>query len=102
VLGDGDNVATRNLAHADLTLVASIQVDVVRSHTGSDTELELLGCSDELPREVSRVERSTDVDVCVNDLFSELGVGSFLVRGNDIFVAILLEPVGDTKGILGL
>jgi hypothetical protein len=41
---------------------SSIEINVVRSDTGSDTELEVLGLSDEVCGEVARVEWSSYQD----------------------------------------
>ncbi len=79
VLGHGNDVATGYFAYTDLSFVTGVQVDVVGSDTGSDTELEVLGSGDELPSQVAGMERGTDVDVGINDLLGKLGVGSLLV-----------------------
>jgi hypothetical protein len=102
MLSNSDNIATGDFANADLSLIAGVQVDMVRPNTSSDTELEVLGLSNEIPGQVTGVERGTNVDVGINDFLGKLGVGSLLVRGNHVFVTILLEPVSDAKGILSL
>jgi hypothetical protein len=58
VLGDGDDVAAGDLSDGDTTvgLVGGIQVDVVRTNTGGDGDLELLGLGQALSGQVTGVE----------------------------------------------
>ena len=58
VLGDGDDVAAGNFGNGDTTvgLVGSVQVDVVRANTSSDSDLEVLGLGQTLSAEVTGVE----------------------------------------------
>lgn len=58
VLGDGDNVGTSDFGNGDTTvgLVGGVEIDVVRSNTGSDGDLEVLGLGKTLSSEVTRVE----------------------------------------------
>lgn len=101
VLGDGDYIGARNLGDGDLVLVGGVEVDVVRSDTGSDTELEVLGAVQELLGSVSRVEGRGDQNLGVLDVLLELRVGALLVRGDDELVTFTLGPIADANGILG-
>lgn len=46
------------------------------------------------------MEGGGDDDLGILDVLAELGVGAVLVGGDDEFVALLLEPVGDAKLVL--
>jgi hypothetical protein len=58
VLGDGDDVGASDLGDGDTAvgLVGGIEVDVVRSDTSSDSELQVLSLSQTLCGEVTGVE----------------------------------------------
>jgi hypothetical protein len=58
VFGNRYNVGASDFGNSDTTvgLVCGIEVNVVRSDTSSDGELEVLSLSQALGREVSRVE----------------------------------------------
>ena len=58
VLGNRDDVATSDLGDGDTAvgLVGSVQVNVVGTNTGGDSELQVLGLGETLSSEVSRVE----------------------------------------------
>lgn len=58
VLGHGDDVAAGNFGNSDTTvgLVGSVEVDVVRANTSSDSDLEVLGLGQTLSAEVTGVE----------------------------------------------
>lgn len=58
VLGDGDDVGASDLSDGDtaVDLVGDVQVDVVRTNTGGDGKLEVLGLPETLLGQVARVE----------------------------------------------
>lgn len=58
VLGDGDDVGARDLGDGDaaIGLVCGVEVDVIRSNTSSDGNLEVLRLSKTLSRQVAGVE----------------------------------------------
>ena len=58
VLGDGDHIGSRNLGNSDTTigLVGRIEIDVIGSDTGGDSEFELLGLGETLGSEVAWME----------------------------------------------
>lgn len=58
VLSDRDNVGASDLSNSNtaIGLVGSVQVDVIRSNTSGDGNLELLGLSETLSSKVTRVE----------------------------------------------
>ena len=58
VLGNRDDVAASDLGDGDTAvgLVGSVQVNVVGTNTGGDSELQVLGLGETLSSEVSRVE----------------------------------------------
>lgn len=58
MLSDGDDVGSSNFSNGDTTvgLVGSIEIDVIRSNTGSDGDLEVLGLGKTFGSEVTRVE----------------------------------------------
>jgi len=61
VLSNGDDVGSGDFGDGDTTvgLVGGVEVDVVRTDTGSDCKLEVLGLCKTLSGEVTRVETST-------------------------------------------
>jgi hypothetical protein len=63
VLGDGDNVGAGDFGNGDATvgLVGLVQVDVVRTDTGGDGDLEVLALLQALGGEVARVEAGSIV-----------------------------------------
>ena len=75
--------------------------DMVRPDSGSDTQLQLLRTVHNLPRQITRVERRSDQDVRINNLFPELAVGAFFARGGDQGMTLFFQPVGDTELVLG-
>lgn len=74
VLSNRDNVGTSDLGNSDTAvgLVGSVQVDVVRTDTSGNGNLEVLGLGQTLLGQVTRVEGSGDDD---------LGVDEVLVKG---------------------
>lgn len=58
VLSDGDDVGASDLSDGDtaVDLVGDVQVDVVRTNTGGDGKLEVLGLPETLLCQVARVE----------------------------------------------
>ena len=71
VLGDGDDVAAGNLSDGNTAvgLVGSVEVNMVRSDTSCDGELEVLGLGQSLSGEVTGVEtRHTTVRIDKFDL----------------------------------
>jgi hypothetical protein len=58
VLGNGDDVGASDFGNSDTTvgLIGSVQVDVVRSDTSSNSELEVLGLGQTLSGKVTGVE----------------------------------------------
>lgn len=94
---------------------------MVRTDTGRDSELELLGLGEALGGEIAGVEailsvsgelmvcnadravniRSRDDDLSINQLLIESRVLAFLVGGGDEGMALVLEPFAETKLVLG-
>jgi hypothetical protein len=123
VLSDGDDVAASDLGDGDTTvgLVGGVQVDMVRTDTSGDGDLEVLGLGQALSGEVSGVEsiggrsvvcyllnyigtedsRSGDDDLSVDQLLVKGGVLTLLVGGSDEGVALLLEPFSQAQLVLG-
>lgn len=58
MLGDRDDVGASDLSDGDtaVDLVGDVQVDVVRTNTGGDGKLEVLGLPETLLGQVARVE----------------------------------------------
>jgi hypothetical protein len=58
MLGDGHDIGTSNFSNSDAAIggVGCVEVDVIRSDTGSDGKLELLRLSETLSGQVARVE----------------------------------------------
>lgn len=122
MFSNGDNIGTSHLGDGDTAVgfVGGIEVDVVRTNTSSDGELELLRLLETLLGEVAWVEtvvcslaadappgerrirniRCGDDDFSVNEFLVELGVGVVLVGGSDESVASILEPFADSKLVL--
>jgi hypothetical protein len=102
VLSDGDDVGTSDLGDGDTTVggVGGVQVNVVRTDTGSDGKLELLSLSETLSGEVAGVEGSGDDDFSVDEFLVEGGVLALLVGGGHQGVTLVLEPLADTELVL--
>ena len=118
VLGDGDDVASGNFGNGETTvgLVGSVEVDVVRANTSSDSDLEVLGLGQTLSGEVTGVEavsvssctvyiktgdiRSGDDDLSVDQLLVKGRVIAVLVGGGDQSVALVLNPLPQAEFIL--
>lgn len=102
VLGDRDDVGSSDLSNGDtaVSLVGSVEVDVVRTNTSSDGDLQVLGLGETLGGKVTGVERSGDDDLGIDELLVELGALTVLVGGGDESVALLLDPFSETELIL--
>jgi len=96
MFGNADDVGSGHFCDGDLVLVGRVQIDVVTSDSGSDTELEVWSLFDQVRREVARVERGGNEDLglgsathavgqrirgCthVGEVLLKVAVGSFLV-----------------------
>jgi hypothetical protein len=103
MLSDGDDIAASDFGNGDATVgrVGSVEVDVVGTDTGGDGELEILGLGQTLRRQVTRVEGSSNDNLCVNELLVKLGVLALLVGSSDKGVALVLEPLADAQLVLG-
>lgn len=125
VLSDGDDVGAGDLSNGDTTVggVGSVQVNVIGTDTSSDSELEVLGLGQTLSSEVTGVEatksyvswiclrqacnmnmenlRSGDDNLSVDKLLVEGGVLALLVGGGHESVTGILEPLANTKLVLG-
>jgi hypothetical protein len=103
VLGNGDNVGTSDLGNSDTAvgLVGSVQVDVVRTDTSSDGNLEVLGLGQTLLGQVTRVEGSSNNDFGINEVLVKGRVLALLVGCGDELVALLLDPLAQTELVLG-
>jgi len=115
VLSNGDDVGSGDLSDGDtaIGLVGCIQVDVVGTDTGGDSDLELLGLGQSLCRQVTWVEavlvslersvasetvlRSGDDDLGVNQMLVKLRALTFFIGGGDELVTLVLKPFSDTK-----
>jgi hypothetical protein len=102
VLSNGDDVGASDLSNGDTTvgLVGSVEVDVVRANTSSDSELELLGASKTLSGQVTGVEGSGDDDLSILELLVEGRTLTVLVGCGDESVTLVLEPLADTELVL--
>lgn len=74
---------------------------MVRADSCSDGKLQLLGRVHDFACQVPGVERCSDEDVGVDDVFPKLASASLLVRGGDELVALAGEPFGDPELVLG-
>jgi hypothetical protein len=101
MLSDGLDIRTSDFQNSDISSVGSIEINVVRAHTGSDADLELLGLVDSLLVDVARVEGGSDDYIGVNNLLVKHRVGAILGRGGNESMALRLEPVSDTELVLG-
>ncbi|KAH3671631.1 hypothetical protein OGAPHI_000336 [Ogataea philodendri] len=103
VLGNRNNVRSSHLENGNVSsgLVDVVQVDVVGSNTSNNQQLEVLSLLDSLLGDVGWMERSGDDDVCIRDVLLQSGVRALLVGSDDQLMALLLEPVLDSKGIFG-
>jgi len=99
VLSNRHDIGASDLSDGDTTigLVGSVEIDVVRSNTSSDGELELLGFGETLGRQVARVEGCGNYDLSVDKLLIKFGVFAFLIRGGDQSVTLILEPFPNTE-----
>jgi hypothetical protein len=103
VLSNRDNVGTSDLGNSDTAvgLVGSVQVDVVRTDTSSDGNLEVLCLGQTLLGQVTRVEGGGDDDFGINEMLVELRVLALLVGCGDELVALVLDPLAQTELVLG-
>jgi hypothetical protein len=103
VLGDGDDVASGDLGNGDTAvgLVGSVEVNMVGSDAGGDSELQVLGLGQSFGGKVAGVEGSGDDDFGVDKLLVELGVFALLVRGSDEGVTLVFKPLADAELVLG-
>ena len=65
-----------------------------------DAGLQILGLLNSLAVDVTRVEGSGDDDFGIDDFFVECGVLAFLVIGDDVGMALGLEPFSNTELVL--
>lgn len=102
VLSNGDDVGASDLSDGDtaVSLIGSVEVDVVRADTSGNSELEVLGTGQTLSGQVTRVERSSDDDLSILELLVELGTLAVLVGGCDESVTLVLEPLADAELVL--
>lgn len=102
VLGNRDDVGASDLGNGDTAVggVGGVQVNVVRTNTGGDGELELLGLGETLSGEVTGVEGGGDDDFSVDELLVEGGVLALLVGGGHQGVTLFLEPLADAELVL--
>lgn len=63
MLGNRNNVGASDFGNNDLTLVGGSEINVVRSDTSGDAELELFSLRDAFASDVTRVERGGDDDL---------------------------------------
>lgn len=103
VLGHGGDIAAGDLGDGDTTVggVGGVEVDVVRTNTSSDGQLEVLGLGQTLSSQVSGVEGSGDDDLGVHEFLVEGRVLALLVGGGHQGVALFLDPLAQTKLVLG-
>jgi hypothetical protein len=85
VLSDGDDVGASDLGDSDAAIgrVGGVEVDVVRTDTSSDGNLEVLGLGQTLSVQVAGVERGGDDDLGINELLVKGRILAFLVGGGD-------------------
>lgn len=95
VLGNRDDVGARDLSNSDLALVGRVEVNVVRTNTGSDAELEVLGGCNHLAREVTGVEGSGNDNICVDNFLCHLAVWALLVIG-DLIIKVRDISAGES------
>ena len=127
MFSDGHHVGSRNLSYGDLAFVGGVQIlrprgmtrvrllsrhghdiedtgctyDMVRTDPSGHSKLQLLGRVHDFACQVPGVERCSDEDVGVDDVFPKLAPASLLVRGGDELVALVGEPFGDPELVLG-
>jgi len=100
VLGNGDDVGSRDLENLDSVVNSGIEVDVVRSDTCGDADLEVLGLLHEFAGQVARVEGSGDENFSIGEVLLEFAVGAFFAAGNNKFMTLGFEPFLDSKLVL--
>ena len=103
VLGNRDDVGTSDLGNSDTAvgLVGSVQVNVVRTNTGSDGNLEVLCLGQTLLGQVTGMEWGGNDDLGINEVLVEGRVLTLLVGCGDELVALVLDPLAQTKLVLG-
>ena len=101
VLSNGDDIGTGNLQDLNAVVDGSVEVDVVGTDTGGDTELQVLGLLHEVAGQVARVERSGDENLSIDDVLLEVAVGSFLAAGDNEFMTLRLQPISNAELVLG-
>ena len=73
---------------------------VGRTDTSSDAGLQILGLGNSLGVDISRVERGGDNNLSIDNFLVECRVFAFLVIGDDIGVALRLEPLSEAELVL--
>ena len=91
MLGDADAVAEGDLGNRDAVLDRGIQIDVIRTDSGGERQLELGRPLDPVRCQVGGPERLRDDDFRIGKVLVEYRVLAVLVRGHDQLVAETLE-----------
>lgn len=86
MLGDGDDVGTRDLGNSNATVgsVGSVQVNMVGADASGDGELQVLRLSETLGSQVARVEAMKWWSVRVPDDEPTAAGGFFFVFGGGV------------------
>jgi hypothetical protein len=127
MFSDRHHIGTRHLGYGDLAFVGSVQIlrprgmirvkllsrdghaiedtgctyDMVRTNPSGHGKLQLLRRIHDLPGQVPGMERCSDENIRIDDVFPKLASASLLVRGGDELVALVGEPFGDPELVLG-
>ena len=88
MLGNTDAVAVGDFSDDDFSLDGGLQIDVIRSDTGGDRQLELGRLGDALRGQVRRPKRLRDHDLRIWQLSLEDRIRAVLVGGDDQLMAL--------------
>lgn len=97
VLGNTVGVGVSDLSNSDTGLVGSIEIDVVRTNTSSQSQLEVLGPRDAISVKVGGPEGLRDNNISSGQLALENRVRAVLVRSDNKLVAVLLEELAQSE-----
>ena len=87
MLGYADAIAISNFSDRDAVLDGGLKIDVIRSDTRCDRELQLLCLGDPFRRQISRPKGLGDDNVRIGKLAFEDGGRALFIRGYDEGVA---------------
>ena len=90
-----------DFSHRDLLLIGRIKVNVITTDSSSLAKFEVFGLLNQIAREVRRVERGSNKDIGVDNVFLKFTVRPLLVRSDDEVPSPLFTERLETQRVLG-